>query len=586
MVEGCAVVVSPLISLMKAQVDALNGAGVGAAFLNSSLGFRDRRAVEERALGGGLRFLYLAPERLVQEDFLAVLDRMKVSFFAVDEAHCISHWGHDFRPEYRKLRMLKERFPEVPAHAFTATATPEVRADIVRELALRNPKVLVGNFDRPNLTYRALPRQGAVEQILRILGRHPGESGIIYSIRRSDTEDLCRALQARGIKALPYHAGLSQEIRKFNQDQFSKEEAEVIVATVAFGMGINRSNLRFVVHAGLPKSIEHYQQETGRAGRDGLPAECVLLHSGSDFMTWKFIMEAEGTANLSVELKKLSQMAEFARGGACRHRALVGYFGQDPGAGAPCGACDFCLGEVALLPDSTEVAKAIVSCVTRFNGRFGAGHAADVLRGNPTPKVQGYGHEEYPEYGRLKERSGRSIRIWTDQLIAQNLLEKAGGLYPTLGVTQEGAELLRGERQAALSVVVEPKREKKTPRASKSQETQDWEGVDRDLFESLRRLRRGISQELQVAAYVVFGDRTLREIARVKPRTLEEFGGIWGVGQKKCQTFGARFLACIHEHSELPQVRHSRPSTPLGINSGGNPDKSAFREPGPPPSRG
>jgi len=545
LMEGCAIVVSPLISLMKDQVDALRSVGASAAYLNSSLNVQERRTTEETLRRGELKFLYIAPERLAQEDFLKLLARTHVSFFVVDEAHCISHWGHDFRPEYRELRLIHQRFPSIAIHAFTATATPEVRADIVKELALLNPEILVGNFDRPNLIYRALPRQGAIEQIAHVISRHPNESGIVYAIRRADVESFCAALQARGIKALPYHAGLSQEERKRNQDQFSKEAIDVMVATVAFGMGINRSNLRYVIHAGLPKSIEHYQQETGRAGRDGLGAECFLFHSASDFMTWKFIMDQEGSSNFTTNLQKLSQMAAFAQGGFCRHRALVNYFGQKYHGPEKCQACDFCLGEIQIMSNSTQIAKTILTCANELSGNFGGGYIADLLRSAANDKIQNYGHDRLASYGQLSEHSGRAIRIWIGQLLTQGLLEKSNDLYPTVKITPAGIELINGKRETALSTITELKREKK----SKSKTAQAFGEGDKELFETLRLLRRQIADEIGMPAYIVFGDKTLGEIARLKPQTENDLQEVWGVGEKKCQSFGKRFLECIETFS-------------------------------------
>lgn len=533
------IVISPLISLMKDQVDGLKAAGVAAACLNSSLTREQQGAIEQGALAGSFRLLYVAPERAVQTDFIALLKRLPLDFFVVDEAHCISHWGHDFRPEYRGLCRLREEFPHACFHAFTATATEAVRQDIAAQLKMKNPEIFVGNFDRPNLTYRAVPRRDLMSQITTVLARHPKESGIIYAIRRSDVEEISAALNAEGINALPYHAGMSSGDRQSNQEAFAREKIDVIVATVAFGMGINRSNVRYVIHAGLPKSIEHYQQETGRAGRDGLAAECVLFYSGEDFFTWKFIMEKEGSGALEADLKKLGAMSSFAQGGSCRHTFLVNYFGQE-WQGDGCSSCDFCLGETKIMPDSTLIAKKIISAVYRLRQRFGADHVADVVRGAATQKIRTNGHDGLSTYGLLKEHSKRDIRLWIDQLLAQNLLTRAGQEYPVIALSPKSAAVLKGEFEVKLSYLEKPKKEK----AARPPQRPEGD-VDEALFERLRVLRRSIADELGVPAYIVFGDRTLAEMARLKPRSLEDLRGVWGVGEKKIESYGARFLDCI-----------------------------------------
>lgn len=541
-----AVVISPLISLMKDQVDALNEVGVPAACLNSSLTPREQRSVEQAALEGQYRLLYVAPERVVLPDFTAFLKRLPVAFFVVDEAHCISQWGHDFRPEYRELKRLKEEFPNLAFHGFTATATEAVRRDIVDQLGMKDPAVLVGKFDRPNLTYRAGPRHQLIDQIETVLGRHGGESGIIYAIRRADVEEICASLNARGVKALAYHAGLPADERRQNQEAFSREKIDVMVATVAFGMGINRSNVRYIIHAGLPKSIEHYQQETGRAGRDGLPAECALFYSGEDFYTWKFILEKEKSAGFDTDIKKLSAMSDFARGGFCRHAFLTAYFGQEWLAGE-CGACDFCLGEIKIMPDSALIAKKILSTVYRLKQGFGAGHVADILRGAKTDKIKQRGHDQLSTYGLMAEHSKRNIRLWIDQLLGQNFLARTQGEYPVLALTDKSGAALKGELEIKLSYAEKPKKEKAAKAAKPS--AVSLADADQPLFDLLKQLRRVIADEMGVPAYIVFGDRTLIELARLKPADQESLRQIWGVGEKKIESFGQRFLDCIRSYA-------------------------------------
>ena len=545
---GPAVVVSPLISLMKDQVDALRAYGVEAACLHSALTPAASREVHDGLDAGRWRLLYVAPERLVGENgdgpFLARLARLGVPFFAIDEAHCISQWGHDFRPSYRGLGRLKEAVPGASVHAFTATATDRVRRDVVRQLALDDPAILVGSFDRPNLVYRVERRRELATQLRAVLDRHRGEAGIVYCISRREVEAVAKRLQGWGISALPYHAGLSDGDRHRHQDAFSEERADVIVATVAFGMGIDRSDVRFVVHAGSPRSLEHYQQESGRAGRDGLPAECVLLHSPQDFFTWRSLLERSGELDPSAR-RLLADMQRYAGAPRCRHRALVEYFGQ-PFAKDDCGACDRCLGELDGLepvPDPLVLAQKILSCVLRLRETFGIGHVVDVLRGKDTEKVRTRGHENLSTYGLLAAEPEREIRSWIDQLLDQGYLDQTGDRYPVLVVTPAGRELLRGDETPTL--YREPPLAAKPARSRSKAAEASWEGVDLELFERLRELRKEIAREREVPPYVIFHDSTLREMARLKPTTETELLAVRGVGEAKARQFGGRVLELI-----------------------------------------
>jgi ATP-dependent DNA helicase RecQ len=554
-----AIVVSPLIALMKDQVDGLLQAGVPAAFLNSSQTPPERGEVFRGLAAGRYQLLYVAPERLVMDGFAERLGHARPAFVAVDEAHCISQWGHDFRPEYRQLAVLRERFPGLAIHAYTATATPQVRADIVAELKLKDPLVLVGSFDRPNLVYRVVPRTDRIVQVLAAIARHRDQAGIVYCIRRAEVEDLTSALVRRGLKAVRYHAGLPDEERRANQDAFVNERADIVVATVAFGMGIDRSNVRYVIHAGMPKSLEHYQQEAGRAGRDGLEAECLLLHSGSDYGMWKSVL---GEAPPPGALRKLGEIYAFCQDAMCRHRALVTYFGQ-PYEGVNCGACDVCLGETVSGADTAGITEKILAAAAELRGRFGGAHVADVVCGAQTGRIAQLGHERLAAYGSLRGEKKSQVRAWIDQLMGQGLLARSGDEYPTLAITRSGAAVLRGEFTAAPLTTSRRERDIAPARgASLSAEAPSRTGglttaaslptdgldvPDVAVFEALRILRRTIAEERGVPPYVVFSDASLRDMARVRPTTLDVFRTIKGVGDWKLEAFGERFVAAVRQ---------------------------------------
>jgi ATP-dependent DNA helicase RecQ len=542
------VVVSPLIALMKDQVDGLVANGYPAAALHSLMPPDAQQRVESRLAAGALRLVFVAPERLVTPGFLRLAERLPVGAFAIDEAHCISQWGHDFRPEYRQLALLKERFPHASVHAFTATATERVRADIAAQLGLADPVVLIGRFDRPNLTYRIQPRLSLTAQILDALGRHPGEAALIYCLSRADTEGLAAELAARGIKAAAYHAGMDGAARERVQEAFLTERLDVVVATVAFGMGIDRSNVRLVIHAAVPKSIEHYQQETGRAGRDGLPAECVLFYSAADVIRWEHILHKRAEAGetppeaLAGQLAALAEMQRLCNAVSCRHQALASHFGQSTGA-ASCGACDVCLGEVGLLADGTVVAQKILSAVARAAGandhHFGVGHIVAVLAGAETEGIRRWGHASLSTYGLLRDLPQKAITHLVYQLIDQGLLDQRRGDRPVLILNGASWQVLRGQREVQL---LEPAL-RRTERAAG--DVAAWEGVDRGLFEHLRAVRAEIAQARDIPAYIVFGDATLRDLARLRPASARTFLRVRGVGERKLQDLGPRFLAEI-----------------------------------------
>ncbi len=549
------VVVSPLISLMKDQVDRLLSRGVPAAFLNSSLEASDRGRVQAGIARGEFRLLFVSPERFSAPGFARVLGLGPgIGAFAIDEAHCISHWGHDFRQDYRALGRLKEEFPRVSVHAFTATATPRVREDIVQQLALEDPRVLVGDFFRPNLRYRVAPRRDDFEDCLAEIRRHAGEPGIVYCIRRADVDDLASRLERAGVRAEPYHAGMDDAARTRAQDRFAAGEVDVVVATVAFGMGIDRADIRFVLHAAMPKSIEHYQQETGRAGRDGKPADCVLFHSGQDYPLWRSIIEKNESSDRDAKLRMLSEMYGYCTSSRCRHRRLVEYFGQ-PWKGGPCGACDACTGGLEASPDGAAAARAILALVARTGERYGPASLVEILSGDATERVTGRGHDRLEGFGSLRDRARGQLFGWIDQLLDQGLLRKEGE-YGVLKLEEGAAKVLRGEAEPVLYDTQGTRAGKRPRRKPKVEEPSDKKaalpGTEAErLFEKLRALRRTLADRRSVPAFLIFGDRTLREMARLRPTTREALLRVHGVGAHKLAEFGSLFLDVIR--ASLPR---------------------------------
>jgi ATP-dependent DNA helicase RecQ len=543
--RGPALVVSPLISLMKDQVDGLRVDGVAASYLNSTLLPHERDEVLASVRDGRCRLLYVSPERIVGEGSASLrrlLQQAGTRFIAIDEAHCISQWGHDFRPEYRQLGRLREDFPKVSFHAFTATATDRVRRDIIAELRLDDPLVLVGSFDRPNLTYRVLRRGNLQRQLADILQRHDGEAGIVYCPSRRETESLAAWLQESGVRAVPYHAGLEDTVRSRHQEMFLDEQVDVVVATVAFGMGIDRSNVRFVVHAGAPRSLEHYQQESGRAGRDGLAAECVLVYSGADFVRWRQMLEANGEWSENTRLL-LRDLERYAAGTRCRHRSLVEYFGQ-PYDRAECGACDWCLKELDRVADSVTVARKILSCVARVKQTWGLSHVTDVLVGRATEKVVAANHDALSTFGLLKDETPAAIRGYIEQLVGDGLLARDGEPYPVLRLTATGTALLKGDGTCVLYREVAPPSRKRGRTALRDSFTRPDSS---ELFDRLREVRLQLARARGVPPYVIFHDTTLREMAERRPKTFEDLHQVYGVGARKAADFGDTFLDAIRE---------------------------------------
>ena len=555
------VVVSPLIALMKDQLDGLRLLGYPAAAAHGNLTPAEKRELWRELQGDSLRLLFVAPERLFLDGFVSQLTSLDIGAFAIDEAHCISQWGHDFRPEYRRLAELREVFPGVPFQAFTATATPRVREDIVQQLRLHESEVHVGTFDRPNLTYRVLPRVDLVDQVADAIERHPDAAAIVYCISRKDTEALAENLRKRRIDARAYHAGLDAKERTQISERFRDERLRVVVATVAFGMGIDRGDVRLVVHAALPKSVEGYQQETGRAGRDGLPSECLLLYSAADAAKWRQIMErsaAESGSSPEVtqaQLALLSEMQRFANRPQCRHAMLSRYFGQDY-AHDDCGACDVCLKELESVPDAHVVAQKILSAVVRTGQRFGMRHVIDVLRGSRTQNVVDRGHDTIPTFGLLKDFSASTLANFVDQLIDAGDLVRTDGEYPILQLAPPAREVLTSERRAVLvlpkqSLDAAPQRtrRKRTRAAAASADRDDGASpeMSQELFDHLRSVRREIAHSIGMPPYIVCNDATLEEMAAARPRTAAQLLDVKGMGPKKVDSFGERFLAAIAE---------------------------------------
>jgi len=548
--EGLTVVVSPLIALMKDQVDQLEAAGVAATFLNSSL-----KAAESKARLRGLherkyQLLYAAPERLMLDNWRDNLLAWNVSSIAIDEAHCISEWGHDFRPEYRQLSRLRELLPDVPVMALTATATERVREDIVRHLHLREPDVFVASFNRPNLSYRVLPKDQPVKQITEFVRKRPMDSGIVYCATRAAADRLAESLSDRGFPARPYHAGLTADERALNQELFLRDETRIMCATIAFGMGINKPNVRWVIHHDLPKNIEGYYQETGRAGRDGLPADCLLLFSPGDAAKQThFIDEMSSPQEQQIAREQLRLMMHYSECGSCRRRELLQYFGETYTA-PNCESCDNCL-EPRESYNATVASQKLLSCVYRVRegGRFGVGlnHLIEILTGAETEKIRRWGHDRLTTYGIGKDLSRPEWAAIGRELVRMGLLEQERGEFPTIALTGDGIDALRSRR---IIMLTKPMNRPKTkaPRAGEIE-------CDETLFDRLRKLRKRLADERGVPAYVVLGDNALRQMARDYPVETAGLRGITGIGEKKLAEFGAVFVAEIAAYLETyPKV--------------------------------
>jgi ATP-dependent DNA helicase RecQ len=541
--EGLTIVVSPLISLMKDQVDSLQTSGIAATYLNSTLNREEAKARWRGLHRGEYRMLYVAPERLMLDAFLERALNWNIAQFAIDEAHCISEWGHDFRPEYRELKKLRKHLPDVPLMALTATATERVRADIVKELKLQDPRCYVASFNRPNLTYRVVPKTAAYQQLLAFIRSRPNDSGIVYCASRKSTESLARNLNEDGVSAKPYHAGLTNVERTKHQDAFLRDDVRVVTATIAFGMGINKPNVRFVVHYDLPKNLESYYQETGRAGRDGLPSECVLLFSPGDVAKQRHFIDEKTDKEANIARAQLQQMVHYAETRECRRAVLLQYFGETFPQES-CESCDNCLQPRETF-DGTVHAQKFLSCVYRIHARhwfgFGLGHVVDVLRGADTEAIRQRGHNELSTYGIGAELKRGEWQAIGRELLRLGLVECAPGKFATLSLTPAGLEALRKRTSIVLTKQIEiaEKSARIKPGAIECDEV---------LFARLRALRRQLADERGVPAYIIFTDVSLREMARNYPTNSTEFRRIPGVGEQKLKDFGEAFVSEIKSH--------------------------------------
>ena len=537
---GLGLVVSPLIALMQDQVAALRQFGVRARFLNSTLSYGQQRNVMEDAAGGGLDLLYLAPERLLQEETLEFLDGLKLSLIAIDEAHCVSQWGHDFRQDYLGLNVLRERFPGVPRMALTATADATTRRDILQRLELNGAERFVSGFDRPNIRYRVQAKTDAGAQLAAFLESRRGESGIVYAMTRKKVETTAEALTRLGFLALPYHAGLPAEMRTAHQSRFLREDGIVMVATIAFGMGIDKPDVRFVAHLDLPKSVEAYYQETGRAGRDGEPAEAWMVYGLQDVVRLaQFVEQSEADeARKRIERSKLDALLGWCEITTCRRRALLEYFGDT--LSGDCGNCDICLSPPKTW-DGTVEAQKLLSCVYRTGQYFGAAHVIDVLRGRDTAKVRQHRHHSLSTYGIGEDRTVTEWRSILRQLLVQGYLRQDVQRYGALRLTGKSRALLRGEETVQFREDVSTRRQAKVARKEAYTPTPD----DQPLWDALRECRTRLASDAGVPAYVIFHDATLKEMVRLRPKSLEELAAVHGVGQKKLDSYGSTFLAVL-----------------------------------------
>ncbi|RPD48022.1 DNA helicase RecQ [Hymenobacter sediminis] len=562
--EGVCVVVSPLIALMKDQVEALKANGISAAYINSSVGQSEQNNIAADCLNGYLKLLYVSPEKLLSEGFLTFLRRMRISMFAIDEAHCISSWGHDFRPEYTQLRVLREQFPQVPIIALTATADRLTQRDIQQQLRLNEPRVFLSSFDRPNLNLIVRPGQDRVGGILEFLERHPGEAGIIYCLSRKQCETLAQKIQAKGIKAGFYHAGMTPNQRGAVQEAFLKDDLQVIVATIAFGMGIDKSNVRWVIHYNLPKNIEGYYQEIGRAGRDGAPATAVLFYSFGDVMSLRDMLTKENPNLTQLNLTKLERMQQFAEAASCRRKILLNYFGET--LAKDCGNCDICRNPPTTF-DGTELAQKALSAVVRGRERLSINLLIDVLRGMRNQAVLSQGLDQIKTYGAGRDLAYLDWYSYIHQMLNDGLVYIAYEEGYALKITPLGREVLQGQRAVPMKKFQAAEKAEKAPKGRKAAAAKAAP-VSREaqLFEALRTLRKRIADEQGVPPYVIFTDSTLQEMAEERPVNRTAMLSISGVGMKKFETYGEAFIREVLAHGGNPAAQAELSDDELPLN--------------------
>ncbi|MCF6157094.1 MAG: DNA helicase RecQ [wastewater metagenome] len=558
LLEGVTIVISPLIALMKDQVDGLLANGIPAAFINSSLSYSEIEARKRNLTKGEVKILYIAPERLVLPEFLQFIQSLRISLFAIDESHCISEWGHDFRPEYRQLNILKEIFPIVPVIALTATATQAVQQDIISQLKLSGGKVFRASFNRKNLYYHIKPKDNPYHQILTYLENRKSDSGIIYCQSRKTVENIARSLQAQGYRALPYHAGLTPEVRTENQERFIRDDVEIIVATIAFGMGIDKPDVRYVIHYDLPKSIEGYYQETGRAGRDGIKSDCILFFSYADkFKIEHFIHQKEDEDEKQAALRQLRELIHYCEGNVCRRRLLLTYFGETYHE-IHCGNCDVCL-EPKERFDGTIAAQKILSCIYRTGERFGINYIIDVLQGSRNQKIVQNRHDSVKTHGSGKEYSKSQWQTFIRELIQLGYIKLSGDKYPVLKLQEKSRPVLLQNEKVYLTKPEEP---------LQIQKDRKEECYDHTLFEQLRSLRKTIADKELIPPYIIFHDISLKEMSAHYPQSLHDFRKISGVGEQKLQRYGEVFLKEIIDYCRRCNIKpgrivHNNPELPV-----------------------
>jgi ATP-dependent DNA helicase RecQ len=560
---GTTIVISPLISLMEDQVNSLTQNGVPAAFLNSSLTPTQQYQTIEKLKQNQLKLLFIAPERLVTESFLQLIPQLNINFFAIDEAHCISHWGHDFRPEYRELNILRNNFPSFPIIALTATATQRVKEDIIKALDLKLTKVYQSSFNRPNLSYYVHPKQETFEQVLNYIQKHKQESGIIYCQSRKKVDTLVTKLKKQKINALPYHAGLTDETRKTNQNKFIKEDADLIVATIAFGMGINKPNVRYVIHFDLPKSLENYYQETGRAGRDGLPSECILFFSLADkFLYERFIDEMQNEKEKTIARHHLQKIIDYAQSKQCRRKQLLSHF-NEAYPDSSCASCDNCIAPPETF-DATVVTQKILSCIYKTGQRFGPNHIIEVLTGAKSEKVHKFNHDQLSTYNIVQDYSRKQLKSFIYELVSQGVIKQSDDEYVTLTLTPKSKLILTNTEKVHLTIprkdIAEIESKDKVQQRKIKLEYQEEDEVqnnlqpDNTLFTILRTLRKTLADKANLPPYVIFPDTSLIDMATYYPQDLEHFKTIYGVGQNKLEKYAPLFITEIKKYCQEKNI--------------------------------